>query len=174
MVIDAPKPLVPVIERSVGLVRWQGYADMTAELLERLAREARDEATEAAAAEGYFSARVEVAIDHDTKPAIVTLTVTPGVPTRIAAVRIDVTGAANADPLGREAIAKVRADWSLPEGDVFRQSAWSAAKDRALATLRASPFAAARIVAQRSGDRPGRVLGDAVGRSRQRPAVPLR
>ena len=145
VVIDAPQPLVAVIERSVGLVRWQGYADMTPELLDRLAREARDEATEAAATEGYFSAHVEVTIDHGAKPATVTLTVTPGAPTRVTAVRIDVAGPANADPLGSAAVAKIRTDWGLPEGDVFRQAAWSAAKNRALATLRASPFAAARI-----------------------------
>jgi len=145
LVIDAPQSLVAVIERSIGLVRWQGYADMTAELLDRLARESRDEATEAAATEGYFSAHVEVAIDRDAKPVTVTLTMSPGAPTRIAAVRIDVAGPVVADPLGGAAITKIRADWGLPEGDVFRQAAWTAAKDRALATLRAGPFAAARI-----------------------------
>jgi translocation and assembly module TamA len=145
VVIDAPQPLVAVIERSVGLVRWKAYADMTSELLDRLAREAQEEATDALAAEGFFSARVEVAIDRSAQPATVTLTATPGPPTRIASVRIDVDGPATADPLGMAAIAKIRAEWGLSEGDAFRQAAWAAAKDRALATMRASPFAAARI-----------------------------
>jgi len=145
--IAAPAPLKAIIERSVGLVRWQKYADMTPELLERLAREAQDEAKNAAAAEGYFSARVEIAIDHQAKPPVVTLTVTPGEPTRIDVVKIEVTGPAGADaPLGTDAIAKLRSEWGLPAGQVFRQAIWSAAKERALATLHASSYAAAKII----------------------------
>jgi translocation and assembly module TamA len=76
--------------------------------------------------------------------------VTPGEPTRITKVSIDVAGAANTDPLGTAAIAKLREDWGLPTGQVFRQTAWSTSKERALATLRASPFAAAKIVDSRA------------------------
>ncbi len=54
--VDAPSPLKETLLRDVGLVRWQGYAEMTDDLLERLAREAVDEARGMAAAEGYFSA----------------------------------------------------------------------------------------------------------------------
>ncbi|MEO8304146.1 MAG: BamA/TamA family outer membrane protein [Betaproteobacteria bacterium] len=146
VVIAAPPTLKAAIERSVGLVRWQSYSDMTVDLLERLSREARDETRNVAAAEGYFSAGIDITIDRDAKPPIVTITVTPGEPTRVAKVAIDVTGpAANDAPLGTAAIGKLRSDWGLPDGDVFRQSAWSVAKDRALATMHASPYAAARI-----------------------------
>jgi translocation and assembly module TamA len=150
VVIDAPSPLKATIERSVGLVRWQTYADMTPDLLERLAREAEGEIRNIAAAEGYFSAKIDVAVDHGAKPPVVTMTVTPGEPTRITAVNIEVTGAANSDPLGTAAIAKLRDDWGLPTGQVFRQTAWSTSKERALATLRASPFAAAKILDSRA------------------------
>ena len=161
VVIDAPSALQPAVERSVGLVRWQAYADMTAELLDRLAREAVDEARDAAATEGYFAALVDVSIDRSTKPTTVTLTVTPGEATRIASVRIDVTGPATTDvPLGTGAIAKISEDWGLPKGDVFRQTAWSSAKERALATLRASPFAAAKIVRSEAEIDPDRRTGD--------------
>jgi translocation and assembly module TamA len=146
VVIASPPALAPVIERSVGLVRWQTFADMTLELMERLARDAQAEAREAAAAMGFFSAQVEVATDYSAKPAMVTLTVIPGEPTTIAGVNIDVTGPAVTDtPLGTAAIASMRENWSLPRGDVFRQAAWTAAKARALAALRASPYAAAAI-----------------------------
>jgi translocation and assembly module TamA len=146
VVVDAPSRLAPAIERSVGLVRWQTFADMTFELMERLAHEAPAEAGDAAAAEGYFSARVELAIDRSAKPATVTLTVVPGEPTRIAGVRIDVTGPAATDTAeGTAAIVAMRKRWGLPEGEVFRQQAWAAAKDGALAILRASPYAAATI-----------------------------
>jgi translocation and assembly module TamA len=150
VVIDAPSPIKTTIERNVGLARWQTYADMTPELLERLATEAREEIRTIAAAEGYFSAAVDIKVDGDAKPPVVTITVTPGEPTRITEVAIDVGGAANSDPLGVAAIAKLRDEWGLPTGQVFRQAAWDAAKARALATLRASPYAAAKIARSRA------------------------
>ena len=150
VVIDAPSPLKTTIERNVGLARWQTYADMTPELLERLAAEAREEIRNVAAAEGYFSATVDIKVDGDAKPPVVTITVTPGEPTRITEVAIDVTGAANSEPLGIAAIAKLRDEWSLPTGQLFRQAAWDAAKGSALAILRAGPYAAAKIVRSRA------------------------
>jgi len=146
VVIVAPSPIKAAIEKSVSLERWQTYSDMTVELLDRLAREAKEEARNAAAAEGYFSAQVDYAVDRDVKPPVVTLTVTPGESSRIAKVDIDVTGPATTDvPLGTQAIAALRDGWTLPKGEVFQQSAWSAAKNRALATLRTGPYAAAKI-----------------------------
>src|SRR5262249_44932811 len=149
-VIDGPSPLATTIERNIGLARWQTYTDMTPELLERLAAEAREEIRNIAAAEGYFSAAVDIKVDGESKPPVVTITVTPGEPTRIATVGIEVKGAANSEPLGVTAIAKLRDDWALPAGQVFRQVAWDTAKQRALATLRASPYAAAKIVRSRA------------------------
>jgi len=146
VVVDAPDDLRDVLTRNVGVVRWQNYADMTDDLLERLMREAHDEARDVAAAEGYFSPKIAIAIDRTATPPLVTLTVAPGEPTQVASVRITVTGPATTDaPLGTEAIARLRAGWALEKGEVFRQSAWSAAKTKAVATLAASPYAAARI-----------------------------
>jgi translocation and assembly module TamA len=144
--VVAPSPLKETLERDVGLVRWQGFSEMTEELLARLMREAQDETRMAAAAAGYFSATTTVTIDRKTDPATVTLTVETGAPTLITSVAIRVTGPAATDsPLGTAAIAKLTREWSLPEGAQFRQPAWSGAKAQALATLAASPYAAAKI-----------------------------
>jgi translocation and assembly module TamA len=147
VVIDAPSPIRETLARDVGLIRWQTYAEMTDDLLDRLMREATDETRNAAAAEGYFSAEIAITIDRSPKPAVVTLTVVPGEPTRVTSVSITVTGPAATDvPLGTEAIAKIKDDWRLAQGEIFRQAAWTAAKGVAVATLAASPYAAARIV----------------------------
>jgi translocation and assembly module TamA len=146
IVVEAPSPLKETLQRDVGLVRWQGYAAMTEELLDGLAREAIDESRQAAAAEGWFSATIDVTIDPRTTPRTITLVVTPGEPTRITAVNIEVTGPATTDaPLGTDAIEKLKKEWTLPIGATFRQPAWTAAKEQALATLAASPYAAAKI-----------------------------
>jgi translocation and assembly module TamA len=149
-VIDAPSPLKATIERNVGLVRWQTYSDMTPELLERLAREAEAEIRNIAAAEGYFSAVADVNVDSEEKPPVVTMTVTPGEPTRITNVDIVVSGDANSEPLGSAVIAKVRDELGSARGQIFRQSAWSTAKDaRARDTARKS-LRRAKIVHSRA------------------------
>ena len=146
--VVAPSAIESTISASVDLVRWQDFADMTEELLDRLAREAVPQAREAAATQGYFSAKVDLAIDRSTVPAAITLSVVPGAPSLVTRATVGVLGPAQLDdPSGTEAIARIRRDWGLPVGDVFRQSAWTSAKDRAVAGLAASPYAAARLVA---------------------------
>jgi translocation and assembly module TamA len=146
MIVDAPSPLKATLERAVGLVRWQAYAAMTDDLLDRLTREAIDETRLAAATEGWFSVETTVNIDRSTSPPTVTLKVIPGESTRITKVNIEVTGPAATDvPHGTDAISRLKRDWGLPVGAVFRQSAWTAAKNQAQATLAAGPYAAAQV-----------------------------
>lgn len=145
--IVAPEAIAAAITGSVDLVRWQEFADMTADLFERLRIAAPPQVREAAATQGYFSAEVDIAVDRATKPWKVTIRVAPGEPTRIAAVRIDVQGDARTMAEGAEAIARIEAEWGLPVGAVFRQSVWTSAKQRAVAILAASPFAAASLTA---------------------------
>ena len=161
MVVEAPSPLKETLMRDVGLARWQAYAAMTEDLLDRLAREAIDETRNAAAAEGWFSAAIDVTIDRRTKPPTVTLTVTPGEPTLITSVDIDVTGPATTDvPRGTDAIARLKHTWGLPVGARFRQPAWTAAKETALATLTASPYAAAKITRSEASIDPANASAD--------------
>jgi translocation and assembly module TamA len=144
VVIDAPKEVVELLRQSVGLVRWQSYADMTDDLLGLLSRGAVDESRDAVSTVGYFSPDVDVAIDRSTSPITVTLKVVLGTPTRIRDVRIDVTGPAAADGAeGVQAIAKLTRDWGLPKGAIFDQATWDRAKARAVQTLAQSPYAGA-------------------------------
>jgi len=146
--VVAPDAVASVIASSVDLVRWQDFADMTEQLLDRLIRESVSQASEAAATQGFYSAKVEIAIDRTASPAAVTLTVLVGEPTLVTGVDIVVTGPATSDPLPGDAIvARVRDEWALRVGEIFRQSAWTAAKERAVATLAASPYAGAQLVA---------------------------
>ena len=146
--IVAPDAIAGTITAAVDLVRWQDYADMTEELLDRLAREALPQAREAAATQGYFSAQVDIAIDRTMQPANITLTVNAGPPTVVSDVKVVVIGPALADgPIGTNAVESVQQNWGLRAGEIFRQSAWTTAKERAVTALAASPYAAARLVA---------------------------
>ena len=147
--VDAPRAVKTAVEAALDLVRWQGYEDMTEDLLDRLIVEAIDQAKEAAATVGYFSAHVDVAVERSTAhagaPLTLRVTIEPGTATRITSVRVSVSGAAQDDPVGGAAIAKAQREWLLPVGDVFTQASWTAAKARAIATIAASPYAAAKI-----------------------------
>ena len=145
VVIDAPKALRDTLSASVDLVRWQDYADMTESLFDALASEAVDQAKEAAATEGFFSAQVGIDTDRGVSPIAVTLHVTPGPQAHVTAANLDVTGAAAYDPDGRDAIAQMKREWPLPAGAPFRQSLWQDAKTKAVATLAGRSFAAATL-----------------------------
>ena len=62
--IVAPKDMAEVLSKGLNLERWQNDPQMTPEQLRRLADEGVREARELAATEGYFSARVDLAIEE--------------------------------------------------------------------------------------------------------------
>jgi translocation and assembly module TamA len=150
VIVDAPSSISETVANGVDLIRWQNYADMTRDLLDRLIAESIEQARETAAAEGYFSAAVKVGLGEATADddgrLIVRMTVDPGEPTRVTAMQLKVTGPAASDvPDGTAAIAKAESEWLLPVGSIFRQAAWEAAKQRAVATVAASAFAGAKL-----------------------------
>ena len=144
--VVAPDSVRDAVVTSVNLVRWQGYTDMTEELLDALAGEAVPQAKEAAAAQGYFSATVDIAMDRGTTPISITLTVVSGPPTRVSSVDIDVTGPATTDvPLGAHAINAARDGWSMPKGDIFTQVGWAGAKRDVVSAMAGDAYVSARL-----------------------------
>ena len=140
LVVEAPRALRDMLRAGLDLSRWQDYDAMTQRLLEALVRDAVEQAREAVATEGFFDARVEAVIERDGVERVVRLTVEPGPPTRVSDVAIGFRGSPGADAEGR-----VREQWSLPAGEIFRQSAWDAAKQSAIEALASSRYAAAFI-----------------------------
>ena len=146
--VEGPQPLRGAVSRNLDISRWQDYPDMTLELLERLMREARDQAREIAATEGYLSPKIETDLDRTREPALLRLTIEPGEPVRIEHVELGLTGAVAADSNEREArLEPVRRNWSLPPGNRFRQEDWVTAKLGALNAITAIDYAAAQISA---------------------------
>jgi translocation and assembly module TamA len=148
--IEAPKELRELLEKGLQLERWQTDALMTPELLRRLADEAVAEATEAAAAQGYFSARVSYSLDRDSVPWRILLQVDPGGRTEVGAVEIAFSGPAASDPQAAALLARVRHEWLLRPGMPFTQEAWDEAKRDAARKLSAWRYAAARVAASRA------------------------
>jgi len=78
--VDAPEPLKGSLSRNLDLVRWENYEAMTPELLDRLVVEAREQARQIIATEGYFEPKLDIEIDEKQEPAVVKLSVEPGLP----------------------------------------------------------------------------------------------
>ena len=163
--------------RDVGLVRWQGYAEMTDDLLDRLMREAIDETRNAAAAEGFFSPTIDVDDRSQIGPGRRQRSrSTPGEPTRITSVQIAVTGPAATDaPLGTDAIAQAH-----PRLGTARRARSSGnrrgprPRQRPSPRSRPVPMRRRKLDAERSGDRSRAPQRGPRGRDRQRAAVSLR
>ncbi|HKE42812.1 MAG TPA: BamA/TamA family outer membrane protein [Casimicrobiaceae bacterium] len=149
--VDAPEPLKGSLSRNLDLVRWENYEAMTPELLDRLVVEAREQARQIIATEGYFEPKLDIEIDEKQEPAVVKLSVEPGLPTRVTRVELALQGPVADDPIQREQrLAPLVADWSLPEGAIFRQADWTAAKERMLKTFAANDYAAATIASSKA------------------------
>ena len=146
--VSAPSEIKAAVERSLTLTRWQTYPDLTPEFLDLLIAEAKIQARDAVEAAGYFSATVDTEVDRETSPPTVKIRIEPGLPTRVTAVNIDVTGPVLADAdVGAQMIGRLKSGWSLPEGAIFQQSAWLMAKAAVVRALAAERYAGARIVA---------------------------
>ena len=149
--VIAPAPVKAAVERSLDLVRWQSYAEITPEFFDLLVADARLQARDAAEAQGYFAAKVESEIDRSTTPATVRLRIEPGEATTVTSVDLTVVGAAAlGGPGGSALIERMRKDWSLPKGAVFRQSDWTSAKSAAVRVLAADRYAAAKLAESRA------------------------
>jgi translocation and assembly module TamA len=148
--VEAPRELEKILKQGLSIMRWQNDPKMTAEQLRRLTEEAVREAREAAATEGYFSAKVDVRIDEAEPEWKVALSVEPGPRTRVSEVDIRFSGPATQDGEAHSLFKQVRDTWRLRRGEPFRQSEWEAAKREAARELASWRYAAARIADSRA------------------------
>jgi translocation and assembly module TamA len=156
LVVDAPSRLRDTLQSGLDISRWQTYENMTLPLLQSLVRDARAQALEAAATEGYYNARVDLTIEEPQQGMrTVRLQVVPGEPARVANVSI-----ALSDTRDPAAEARVRAQWPLTPGEIFRQPAWENAKSGALAELARTRYVGAAVVESRATVDPGRNTAD--------------
>jgi len=98
------------------------------------------------ATEGYFSPVIRSELQQTVSPWLVRIDVDPGAATRIASVDIrfkgEITSPAQADS---RRMNRLRRRWSLDPGDMFRQTAWSEAKNELLKGLLILDYPAATI-----------------------------
>ena len=159
--IVAPNDVAAALRSAVDLIRWQDYAEMTEDLFDRLARDAVPQARRGRRdARVLFGGRRHSRRSRGTARARGPRGRRPAIPLIVQSVAIDVNGPANDSPEGRAAIARLREEWLLPKGDKWRQETWTSAKNLAVGTLAASPYAAAKTVASEARIEPTLATAD--------------
>ncbi len=151
--IDAPPELARLLRNYLDVARFQQEAARDATLairrseLRRLVVSAPEQTRDLLAGEGYFNPKITTRVGDERpgEPVQVTIKVEPGPLTRVGRVQFVFEGdldarLAGSDPLAQALVDRVEADWALSEGEVFRQSTWSSAKNAALARIRADGY----------------------------------
>lgn len=138
--IDAPSEVVGPLREHTLLGRWIDEPGFSAEQLPLFVQRAREEATAIVRDAGYFSPKVDVAVEPG-KPPTVRLTVDAGPRTTVAAFKLKLDGPESAKSMRSTLLEH----WPLPEGTFFRPSIWEQGKRAILDALQEHGYARARV-----------------------------
>ena len=145
--IDAPRQIENMLEENLDLMRWRGNSRVDMEQLQRLVKEAPEQARTFIATEGYYSPKISAGLDTSGSQPVARIIVDPGPATVVGDVDLVLQGFAPIDegsvPFDAGAL---RQRWSLPVGARFRQEDWEAAKRGLLREVSQTRFPRARLV----------------------------
>lgn len=145
--IDAPRQLDDLLEDNLDLLRWRGNARVDLEQLQRLVKEAPEQAKALIATEGYYSPQVSAGLDTSGNTPVARVIVEPGEPTLVSDIDLVLQGFVPFEQGGAPYdAAALRNRWSLPVGARFRQADWEGAKRDLLREVVQSRFPRAQLV----------------------------
>lgn len=147
LTIQASEDIRNLLETQLELQRYKTLPDLSDNELRRLLVAAEKNATSLIATLGYFSPEIQIDFKAPDSgaPRLVTLKVEPGVPTLVGSVAIAFAGAITSDPDANSQRQQIEAEWALRPNAHFTQSAWTAAKQRALRQLTALRYPTGHI-----------------------------
>ncbi|MGF6526386.1 autotransporter assembly complex protein TamA [Variovorax sp. PvP013] len=151
--VRGPDDIRDYLALHLEIQRYRQIPDLGATELSRLMVAAEANARELLGTLGYFTPTLTLELRETPAsgkaPREVTVTVEPGVQTRVAAFQIDFGGAiadtTPDDPVARAQREAIRSAWGLRNGELFTQQAWDNAKAAGLRNLTARRYATAGI-----------------------------
>ena len=157
LAIEAPSPFKALLEKYLDLERAAALPeDDSPDDTEwaRLVAAAPAQGRALAQTEGYFHADVTVQADPSNAHRIVVKLV-PGEPATVGRLTLEFDGelarqAESGDTKAMDLESRLRTEWQLQPGQVFRNGNWSGAKAQTLASLRNEGYAAAQWTATTS------------------------
>lgn len=149
--LQAPFDQRKLMEDNLDLYRWRDSERMDEAQLQRLVRLAPEQIREFLATEGFYSPRIGAEMARKDGVWAVRLDIDPGVPVRVTHFDLQVSGPFNdGSAENRARLEKMRADWGLRPGAVFRHNDWEAAKRKALKALLLDRYPTAAITESRA------------------------
>lgn len=143
--LEVPETFRPLLEDNLRIVR-RVKEGINQRRFERMTGRAVSEIRELLATEGYFSPRVELAIERGAQQWTARYVVEPGEPSRIAAVELQFRGAIAEERWDNAARrAALREAWPLKAGARFRQAVWDEAKTGVVRALVDERFPLAQV-----------------------------
>jgi translocation and assembly module TamA len=147
--IDAPRNLRDLLENNLDLMRWKDNPRVDLEQLQRLVRNAPEEAKTLVATEGYYSPRITSGLDTSGAVPVARVIVDPGQPVTVGDVDIELRGFVSFEgdkPGAPMDAAALRNRWTLPVGSRFRTADWEGAKRDMLRHIAQSHFPRAQLI----------------------------
>lgn len=149
--LAAPAAQRDMLETHLDLYRWRDHERMDQSELQRLVAQAPEQVRNLLATEGFYTPKIDTALDQRDEKWWVTLKVDPGEPVRVSEFELRVSGPFADEPAGNPArLEQMRQDWPLRSGAVFRHRDWEAAKRGALKSLMLNGYPAASIADSRA------------------------
>jgi translocation and assembly module TamA len=145
--IEAPRPLVKLLEENLDLVRWRGNPRLDLAQLQRLVKGAPEQARTLVATEGYYGADVQCELDTTGAEPVARIRLDPGAPVLVGELDLVLHGfAAPAADAGIDQASALRAHWSLAPGQPFRHADWELAKRQLLREVLARRYPRAQLI----------------------------
>jgi translocation and assembly module TamA len=149
--LEAPAPYRKLLEEQLEIYAWLGDPAMSPEQFRILSGKTRDRIAELMATQGYYSPRILSSLEQTPEGWAARFSVEPGEPTLVRGVELRFSGEiADGSPENRARIEKLRETWPLPDGRIFRQEDWEAAKRTVLQEVSRYRYPAAKIAASRA------------------------
>lgn len=134
-----------LLHDNLEIYRWLDNPRMSPEHMKRLYKRTPDDIRKLMETEGFFSPEIESGLNERSGNWLAHFTVNPGNPVRVDQVAIRLQGELSKANESRSRLAKIRADWPLKTGAVFRQEDWEKAKRGALQHLLANGYPTASV-----------------------------
>lgn len=141
--IDAPEPYRALLLQHLDIVKWRARLQRP-EVFQRVAERTPRQIREIMATRGFFSAQVQDSLQQVEDTWVARYRVEPGEPSRVVSVAIGFEGAVSDDEHA-DRLQRLRSQWPLPAGAVFRQDEWDKGKALLLQHLQEDGFPSARV-----------------------------
>ncbi|RJG07952.1 outer membrane protein assembly factor [Noviherbaspirillum cavernae] len=157
--IVGAESLSELLDEHLEIRRHRDDADLSEQELRRLVDITPQQIRELLATEGYFSPVVEEELDMTGSRPVARFRVQQGEPTRVGSVEIRFSGNI-ANEAHTQRVNRLRRQWSLDSGEVFKQSDWSDAKNALLKNMLVRDYPTATITASEARVDPERRMAD--------------